>query len=104
MENSLLPNKVDRRAVIGELKLAGSTDPDILYAVKDRLLAPSKRARTVGWVCIGLGSALAMTVFGLVFTLVLVPAGIILLLRSRGNIKTIDAAFDEFAGSRRVDA
>lgn len=104
MESSPIPKKMDRQAVVGELKMAGSTDPDILHAIKDRLLAPSKRARTFGWVCIGLGVALAITVFGLIFTLLLVPMGIVLLLRGQGNIKTINAAFDEFIGSQRTGA
>ena len=38
-------SKMDRQAVLGTLKASGSSDPDVLYAQKEALLAPYKNLK-----------------------------------------------------------
>jgi hypothetical protein len=48
MENPTFAKKLDRAAVLGEFKLAGSRDPDVLHAVRARLLSASMTTRKFG--------------------------------------------------------
>ena len=44
MGDPLIPGKLDRQMVLGALKATGSSDPDVLYARKEELLAERKGA------------------------------------------------------------
>lgn len=91
--------KLDKQSVIGTLKSIGTRDPDVLYAQKQKLLAPSKNLKMVSYILMG---------GGLVFTLTIVVAfagiplglfGIWMWRFSTKNIATVDAAFSEYLGS-----
>jgi hypothetical protein len=60
---------VDSSRVMAALKAAGSFDPDVLYATKQRMLAPYRDLRRLAVLGILLGCALilvlAMTVLGI---------------------------------------
>ncbi|ATQ43023.1 hypothetical protein [Caulobacter mirabilis] len=99
MENPLFVRKLDRSVVMGELKSAGSKDPDILQATRSRLLASSKSARLAGWGLIGCGVVFGLTIIGLPATIAMVPMGVIALLRAQGNISTVDRVFAEYTGA-----
>jgi len=93
-----LPEKLDRSYVLGELKSAQTTDPDILYAVKYRLLAPSKTAYKSGWFLVIFGLVLAGTFVGLIITAMAVPLGTMMILRGRHNIRIVEKTYSEFLG------
>ena len=79
--DGILP-QLDRLAVIGALKATGSTDPDVLHARKDELLADTNKMRLLVVWGIGIGAVCSLT-------LVLAVVGIPLLvysLRLRGRI------------------
>ncbi len=99
MENPLFVRKLDRSVVMGELKSAGSKDPDILQATRSRLLAPSKSARLAGWGFVGGGLAIGLTIIGLPATIALVPMGVIAALRAQSNIDTVNRVFAEYTGA-----
>lgn len=109
MENPAFAKKLDRAAVLGEFKMAGSRDPDVLQAVRARLLSASKTTRNfgmtfmiVGLVFIGLVLLVSQgSIPGLIGALVvfgpLVLFGWLQKSRGDGNIRLVDGVLAELA-------
>lgn len=110
MDNPTFAKKLDRAAVLGEFKMAGSRDPDVLQAVRARLIANSKTTQNFGTVilviCLLLigapfllsgGSTVALIVCLIFFG---PPALFAWFQRSRGvgNIRLVEAVLAEFTG------
>lgn len=99
MEHPILPNKISRAAAVGEFKRAGSTDPDILEAVRERMLASSRAARLWAWVILIVGLMLIVTIIGIPVAIIFVPMGLWSLSRARGNIRAVNEAYSQVAGT-----
>lgn len=109
MENPAFARKLDRTAVLGEFKLAGSRDPDVLQAVRARLLSASGTTRKigkgfmiVGLVFIGLIFLVSKgSVPGLIGALIvfgpLVLFGWAQKSRGDGNVRLVDSVLAEFS-------
>lgn len=65
MNHPLVVPVLDRQRVLGALKSTGSTDPDVLYAKKEDLLAETKGKRMYG---------LPLMILGIVMTVLLITA------------------------------
>jgi hypothetical protein len=93
-------SKIDKQTVIGTLKAVGSRDSDMLYAQKQKLLAPSKNLRNISYVLIGGGGLLTITVFAAFAGIPLALFGVWLWRRSSRNTAIVEAGYSEFVASR----
>lgn len=89
-------SKIDRQLILAELKSAGSTDADILYSTKLKLLALPKAAINTGWLLIALAFIAAVTIIGIPIALGLLPTGLFMIMRGRGNRANIDKIFADY--------
>lgn len=96
MEHPLFPRKLDPATVRGEFKRAGSSDPDVLAAVRSHLLETSGTAKKGGLFFIILGIVLGLTVVLLPATFIMVPIGLYIRSRANANVGVVDAVFEEW--------
>ena len=89
-------SKVDKQSVIGTLKAVGSRDPDVLYAQKQKLIAPSKSLKSASYIIIGAGVVLTLTIFAAFAGIPAVIFGIWILRRTSQNIAVVEEAYNEF--------
>ncbi len=90
---------VDKQWVIGTLKAMGSTDPDVLYAARAKLLAAVTFAKVAGVGAVGLGVLLLfLPAGGRWFGPPLLVAGWGLWRRGVRNA-AVEAGYDEYRGS-----
>src|SRR5262245_38119367 len=54
--------KLDRQAVLGIFKAAGSRDPAVLHAQKQKLLTQPKQLKLLGIICLVVGAFFTITV------------------------------------------
>jgi len=88
--------KVDKQGVIGTLKATGSTDPDILYAQKQKLLGPLNNLKKISFVLMGGGALLTVMVVTAFAGIPLAVFGIWMYRHSTKNIATLDEAYSEY--------
>jgi hypothetical protein len=91
--------KVDKQSVIGTLKATGSRDPDVLYAQKQKLLAPNKNLKILSYMLLAGGVLLALTVILAIAGIPLALFGAWILWFSKRNIAAIEAGFSEYSAS-----
>lgn len=96
MQNPIFVRKLNRQMILGELKMSGSTDPDVLYSVKSKLVSPSKGATWYSIALIVVGLFLCITIIGLPIGVMLLLMGAIALFRARRNVSAVNAAFEDF--------
>src|SRR6185369_12462286 len=70
--------------VIGALKAANSTDPDVLLHVKEDLLDQYRTLKIMSWVPIICGALISLTIIG-----------IFLRRKCKRNMATVESAYDE---------
>jgi hypothetical protein len=58
--------KLEKQQVIGALKATGSSDPDVLFARKEELLAESKKVKILGIAPIIVGVVVSLSIIGAV--------------------------------------
>jgi hypothetical protein len=92
---------VDSSQVVAALKAAGSFDPDVLFATKQRMLAPYRDLRRLAVLGILLGCALivvvAMTVLGI---LAFVSSAILWRFQAR-QVANVEAGYARFLASAK---
>jgi hypothetical protein len=88
--------KIEREQVLGALKLTGSSDPDVLYARKEELLADSRRMKLLGVLPIVAGIAMSLTIVGAVIGVPAILFGVSVRKRIRTNIETAEAALAHY--------
>lgn len=91
--------KIDRQQVIGALKATGSSDPDVLYARKEEMLAPSKSMKLLGTAPIIMGVIMTLTIIGSVVGIPAICFGYFVRKRIRTNIQMAEAAFAEYTSA-----
>lgn len=87
---------IDRQGAIGELKTAGTRDPDILHATKANLIAAVKFPRMMGTYVMLMGGLLSLTIIGAFLGIPMLLAGWWLRRKGVRNIETVEAAYAEF--------
>ena len=105
MDNPAFTKQLTRQSVLGEFKIAGSRDPDVLQAVRERLLENSRTTRRFGTVFMAIGIILIVlpAALGAPLWAVAVPFLPLVLFgwmqRSRGdgNIRLVDSVLAELA-------
>ncbi|NWF83997.1 MAG: hypothetical protein HXY18_09240 [Bryobacteraceae bacterium] len=94
--------KLDRQQVLGALKSTGSSDPDVLYARKEELLAESHRMKLLGIAPIIVGGAMTLTVIGAVVGIPVVIFGVVMRRRIKNNIRIAGEVYAEYVGHLSV--
>lgn len=96
--------KLERQQVIGALKATGSSDPDVLYARKEELLAPSRSMKLLGIAPIIVGIAMSLTIIGAVVGIPAILFGFFIRKRIRTNIRTAESALSEYTAALQFKA
>lgn len=82
--------------VAGYLKLAGSSDPDVLASRKHELVQKQQPLKLGSLAFIVIGAILTLSIIGTIPGLPMLIAAGWVQWKVRGNLKTIDAAYDAF--------
>lgn len=90
--------RLDKQQVLGALKSTGSSDPDILYARKEELLAESRRMKLLGIAPIIVGLAMTVTIIGAVVGIPVMIFGIVMRRRIKSNFRIADEVYGEYVG------
>jgi len=92
---------VESSGVVAALRAAGSYDPDVLYAAKQRMLAPYRDLRRISIAGIALGCAVtffaSMPIFGL---LAFVGSAIVWRFQAR-QVANVEAGYAEYLASAK---
>lgn len=87
---------VDKQTVIGTLKAARSSDPDVLHAQRTELLTSVKFPKLAGnWVMF-LGGMISLTIIGAVIGIPMLVVGWWLRQRGSRNIAAVEAGYSEY--------
>jgi hypothetical protein len=85
--------------VIGALKAASSTDPDVLLHVKEDLLDQYRPLKMMSMVPIFCGVLISLTILGAIIGIPLVILGIFLRRKCKRNMATVESAYEEYLAS-----
>lgn len=91
--------KLDKQSVIGMIKATGSRDPDTLHALKQQLLSQPKQLKLLGYICMGVGAFLTVTVVLAIAGIPSIIFGWWVWQFGGKNLEAIEAGFAEFAQS-----
>jgi hypothetical protein len=94
--------RLDKQSVIGSLKSCGSRDPDVLFAQKQQLVAPARHLKLLGYICLAGGALFTVTIILSWFGVPLMIFGWWVQRFGKNNIRTIDAAYEEFLAAARL--
>lgn len=89
--------QIDKQQVIGALKATGSSDPDVLYARKEELLAESRRMKLLGIMPIIVGVAMSLTIIGAVVGIPAILFGMSVKKRIRKNVTAAEEGLSEYS-------
>ncbi len=96
--------KIEIQQVLGALKATGSSDPDVLFARKEELLAESRKMKLLGVFPIVVGVAMSLTVIGAVVGIPAIFFGLFVRKRIRTNVQNAESAYTEYLASTGVQA
>jgi|GEM_PF-6193807 len=96
LDKANMLSKFNRQLILGELKREGSTDPDILYSAKLKLLMLPNTAIKMGYILIFISIIAAITIVMIPFALLMIPFSIFLIVRGMGNKRLINTVFEEY--------
>ena len=88
-----------RPQIIGALKAANSTDPDVLLHVKEDLLDQYRPLKMMSLVPIICGVGISLTVIGAIIGIPLIVLGFFLRRKCNRNMATVESAYDEYLAS-----
>jgi hypothetical protein len=88
-----------RPQIVGALKAANSTDPDVLLHVKEDLLDQYRPLKMMSLVPIVCGVLISLTIIGAIIGIPLVILGIFLRRKCSRNIATVESAYEEYLAS-----
>ena len=97
-------SRIDRQHVLGQLKSVGSTDRDVLFAAKQRILETVKPLKIIGiWAYITGGLMTAMIIMSFL-GIPLIIFGWWVRKRGKENIETIETTYAEYMNSISASA
>ncbi len=82
--------------VAGYLKLAGSSDPDVLASRKHELVQKQQPMKVGSLVFIVIGTILTISIIGAIGGIPMLAAAGWVQWKARANLKTIEAAYADF--------
>lgn len=85
--------------VMGVLRTTGSSDADVLFAATTEFGRPFRNQRLFGFIAIGVGAALALTVVLLIAGVPLAIAGVWLWHKGNRNTAVIESAYTSYMTS-----
>jgi len=85
-----------RPQVIGALKAANSTDPDVLLHLKEDLLDQYRPLKIMSMVPIICGALISLTILGAIIGIPLIVLGVFLRRKCNRNMATVESAYDEY--------
>jgi hypothetical protein len=88
-----------RSQIVGALKAASSTNPDVLLHVKEDLLDQYRPLKMMSVVPIFCGVLISLTVIGALIGVPLVILGIFLRRKCKRNMATVESAYEEYLAS-----
>jgi len=88
--------KLTHQQIVGSLRATGSTDPDVLFAKKEELLAETRRMKLLTIVPLILGGILTVSIIGAIVGVPAILFGIAVRKTYNHNINTADAALSEY--------
>jgi hypothetical protein len=94
--------KLDSRSVVGMFKATGARDPDMLYAQREKLLAPPKQLKLLAVILIGVGAFMTVTVVLAIAGIPSILFGIWTWRFGAKNIAAIEAGFAEYTATLRA--
>lgn len=93
---------LDARGVLGTLKAGGATDPDVLHAEKETLLAPQKNLKKLAMISGGIGALFTITIFMAWFGIpVLLFAWWLWRVQAK-NTAAVEDGFNQYVAATRV--
>ena len=90
---------LDRQAVLGYFKSAGSRDPDVLHTHKANLLAIGRFPKLAGIYVMVMGALLTITIVGSFLGIPLLVLGWWMRRRGVRNLEAIEVGYGEFLGA-----
>lgn len=91
--------KLEKQQVLGALKATGSTDPDVLFARKEEMLAESRRNKLLGVFPVFVGAVMTVTIVGAVVGVPAIWFGLSVRKTIKNNTKVADEALAEYLAS-----
>ena len=92
---------VDSFGVTAALKAAGSYDPDVLYATKQRMLAPYRDLRRLAILGILLGCALIFLVAMVVLGVLALASSLLLWRFQARQVASVEAGYAQYLASAK---
>ena len=96
--------KLTHQQVIGSLRATGSTDPDVLFACKEELLAETRRMKLLTIVPFIMGGILTVSLVGAIVGIPALIFGYLVRKTYKSNIATADGALAEYMQSIQSSA
>jgi len=91
--------KLSHQQVIGALRATGSTDPDVLFAKKEELLAETKRLKLLTIAPLIAGTILTVSIVGSIVGIPMLFFGFSVRKSYKHNISVTDEALAEYMNS-----
>ncbi len=98
----MILTKLSHQHVIGSLRATGSTDPDVLFAKKEDLLAETKRLRLLGIVPLIVGTILTVSIIGAIVGIPMLLVGFSVRKSIKHNNEITSAALAEYMQSIHI--
>jgi len=92
---------VDSLAVVAAFKAAGSYDPDVLYAAKERMMAPYRDLRLLAFLGLLLGCALVFVVAMRVLGSLAVLSSVLLWRFQARQVANVEAGYAQYLASAK---
>ncbi len=93
--------KLSHQQVIGALRSTGSTDPDVLFAKKEELLAETRRLKLLTIAPLVAGTILTVSIIGAIVGIPMLLFGFSVRKAYKHNLDITDAALAEYLQSVR---
>lgn len=88
-----MKTKIDSQQVTNALHATGSSDPDVLFACKEELLAGNRRLRATAAASIFGGVAISLTLVGAVVGVPAIRRGLAMKRRAAENSRLVESAY-----------
>lgn len=88
-----MKTRIDSQQVTNALHATGSSDPDVLFACKEELLAGSRRLRATAAASIFGGAAISLTLFGAVVGVPAIRRGLAMKRCAAENARTVESTY-----------
>ena len=92
-------SKLDARAILGTFKASGSRDPDVLHALRQKLLAQPKHLKLLSYMLIGGGALFTVTFILAIFGIPCLLFGLWMWRFSAKNIAAVEQGYADYTAT-----